>query len=81
MNKRECPNCEVSWIGEEIPKEYCHTGTYYGREIGIDGEQLGIYDGLVAIRCPDCGAEFPVSSDLVHLELFRKYEGLGTNIK
>lgn len=39
-----CPNCKVSLL-----KDF----------IGIDGGYMGIYDGIVAFRCPDCGHECP----------------------
>jgi predicted Zn-ribbon and HTH transcriptional regulator len=65
-----CPSCKSSWIDQVNPE------LLYKREIGIDGGYMGIYDGLVAIRCPDCGEEFPVSSHPVHLEMFNKYKQL-----
>lgn len=76
-----CPKCKTSFIGDPIPQEYLDEGcygdsTHYRREIGIDGEYLGIYDGVVAWRCPDCGHEFPVSQHPVALELFNKYLGV-----
>lgn len=76
--RNECPKCKSSWIGEEIPEE--HREEYYGgsthfkREIGIDGGQIGIYDGTVAVRCPDCGEDMPVSEHPVHLEMFEAYK-------
>lgn len=70
-----CPKCNSSWLGEPIPVEYQGVGgrTHYGREIGIDGGYIGVYDGVVAIKCPDCGAEFPRSNHPIALELFEKY--------
>jgi hypothetical protein len=70
-----CPKCNASWIGDKIPDDIAehYSGTHWRREIGIDGGYVGIYDGLVAIRCPDCGEEFPVSDHVVHLELYNKY--------
>lgn len=56
-----CPKCNISLIGGEIPKEIAHyyTDTYWRRETGIDGGMMGLYDGIVAFRCPDCGHEWP----------------------
>lgn len=71
-----CPKCNVSWIGEPIPKNLqdLYLGEYYGREIGIDGGYMGIYDGIVALRCPDCRHECPMNSSPLALELFEKYQ-------
>jgi rRNA maturation protein Nop10 len=65
-----CPKCGSNWIGDPI---LGNEESHWRREIGIDGGYMGLYDGLVAIRCPDCGEEFPVSQHPVHLELFDKY--------
>lgn len=72
----KCPKCGVSWIGDEIPEDIRHhySGTHWRREIGIDGGYMGIYDGTVAIRCPDCGEEFPRDNSEWALELFEKYK-------
>jgi hypothetical protein len=75
-NKPEnCPKCNSSWIGEPIPQEYLenYSGTHWKREIGIDGGYMGIYDGLVALLCPDCGEYSPVSDHRIHLEMFNKF--------
>jgi hypothetical protein len=71
-----CPKCNISWIGEPIPKDPhdLRTGGHYGREISIDGGYMGIYDGIVALRCPDCGHECPRNSSPWALELFEKYQ-------
>ena len=55
-----CPKCGVSLIGDPIPeKDLIHySGTHWRREIGIDGGSVGIYDGVVALRCPDCEHEW-----------------------
>lgn len=73
-----CPKCNTSWIGGEIPEDIRHyySVTHWRREIGIDGGRLGIYDGIVAIRCPDCGEEFPRSNAPLALEMFEKYKEL-----
>jgi predicted RNA-binding Zn-ribbon protein involved in translation (DUF1610 family) len=71
-----CPKCGVSWLGDPIPKEHEHSysGTHYLRYIGIDGGYMGIYDGIVAIRCPDCGEDFPRANTGWALEMFSKYK-------
>ena len=71
-----CPKCNASWIGGKIPDDIAHhyDGTHWRREIGIDGGYMGIYDGIVAYRCPDCGEEFPRSSTPWALEMFEKYK-------
>ena len=50
-----CPKCNSSWIGDKIPDDLAehYTATHWRREIGIDGGLMGIYDGIVALRCPD----------------------------
>jgi len=70
-----CPKCKVSWIGDKIPDNIAHhySGTHWQREIGIDGGYMGIYDGIVAYRCPDCNEYFPVSEDSFHKEVFTKF--------
>ena len=71
-----CPNCGASFIGGPIPediREHYASATHWRREIGIDGELLGIYDGVVAIRCPDCAHEFPQNGSKWALEMFDKY--------
>ena len=35
---------------------------------------MGVYDGIVAIRCPDCLEEFPRDSEPWSLEMFEKYK-------
>ena len=71
-----CPGCGVSWIGGEIPKKQQHlySGKHWKREIGIDGGMINIYDGLVALKCPDCHEYFPVSNHPFHQEVFTKFK-------
>lgn len=74
-----CPKCNSSWIGEEIPEEYRKyygSATHYRRDILIDGGFLGIYDGGVAIRCPDCQEEFPRGNSQWSLEMFTQYKNI-----
>ena len=75
---KSCPACKSSWVGEKIPDDIAHlySATHWGREIGIDGGYMGIYDGIVAVRCPDCGGEFPVSDGGWAKEMFEKYLNL-----
>lgn len=71
-----CPNCGASWIGGEIPediREHYSPPYIWRRDIGIDGGYLGIYDGIVAIKCPDCKSEFPRSDAKWAIEMFTKY--------
>jgi hypothetical protein len=73
-----CPKCNVSFIGEEIPdenKKY-YSGTHWRRDIGIDGGYVGIYDGIVALKCPDCSHEFPRSNHPMDIEMFNKYKAI-----
>jgi predicted RNA-binding Zn-ribbon protein involved in translation (DUF1610 family) len=71
-----CPKCGVSWIGEEIPKDIAHlyAATHWKRYIGIDGGLIGIYDGIVALRCPDCKEEFPRDNSDWAKDLFEAYQ-------
>lgn len=59
MEYDNCPHCGVSLIGEEIPEQLQGVcgATHYKREIGL--EYVGVYDGVVAWRCPDCQKEWP----------------------
>lgn len=70
-----CPKCKSSWKGELIPKKdrKHYSGTHFMRSIGIDGGYMGIYDGMVAIRCPDCHADFPRDKSQWGKEMFDKY--------
>lgn len=83
---KNCPNCKSSWIGELIPEELNKPYEYQGeicypygksahweRQICIDGGYLGIYDGTVALRCPDCKIEVPVNNSSWAKELYGKY--------
>jgi hypothetical protein len=50
-----CPHCNVSLIGEEIPeaiREHYSPPYYWKREIGIEKPHL--YDGVWEWQCPDC---------------------------
>ena len=74
-----CPKCGVNWVGGEIPddmKKFYAPAIRWRREIGIDGGYVGIYDGIVAIRCPDCGEEFPRNNSAWALEMFNKYKAI-----
>jgi len=73
-----CPKCNSSWIGDKIPDDLAehYTATHWRREIGIDGGLMGIYDGIVALRCPDCGEDFPRNESMWALEMFRKYKNI-----
>ena len=70
-----CPKCGVSWIGEEIPEKNRHLfeATHWKREIGIDGGYIGIYDGIVALFCPDCKEFIPRNDSPWALEMFNKF--------
>lgn len=71
-----CPKCASSWIGGEIPeniREHYSPPYVWKREIGIDGERLGIYDGVVALMCPDCKELVPRNGSSWALEMFNKY--------
>lgn len=71
-----CPKCNSNWIGEKIPDDIKHSyaGTHWKREIGIDGGYMGIYDGTVAIQCPDCSEYFPRNESKWATELFNKFK-------
>jgi hypothetical protein len=72
-----CPNCKSSWIGEPIPevlRQHYGDETHWRREINIDGGYMGIYDGIVAVICPDCKEEFPRNDSSWALEMFKKYQ-------
>lgn len=70
-----CPKCNSSWLGEPIPEDIRHhySGTHWERQIGIDGDHLGIYDGIVALQCPDCKAVVPRNDSVWAKEMFDKY--------
>lgn len=42
----------------------------------IDGGRAGIYDGVVAIQCQQCGHEFPRSDHEWAKDMFRRYQEL-----
>ena len=87
--KDNCPNCNISFIGDKIPDdinqpytsfdgEICYPygppeDVYWRKEIGIDGGYIGIYDGIVAFQCPECKHEFPRAETSWSLEMFNKY--------
>lgn len=70
-----CPHCGANWQGEPIPDDIAHhyAGTHWGREIGIDGGRLGIYDGVVAYLCPDCGETSPRNNSAWAAEMYEEY--------
>lgn len=71
----KCPNCKVSWVGDKISddiKEF-YSGTHWRREIHIDGGYMGIYDGIVAVMCPDCKSQFPRDNSSLAQERFNQY--------
>lgn len=57
-NPSNCPHCNISLLGEPIPKEYgeAYSGTHWKREIGIEYPEK--YDGIWHFKCPDCGGTF-----------------------
>lgn len=72
-----CPKCNASFQGDPIPddiKEHYGGDGFWRREIGIDGGYLGIYDGIVAYRCPDCKHEFPRGTSAWAQEVFDVYQ-------
>ena len=78
-NFDNCPKCESSFIGEPIPAkdvDFFGGKTHFRREIGIDGGMMGIYDGIVAYKCPDCGYLFPIDSSSGGKVLFNSYINL-----
>jgi len=74
-----CPKCNSNFIGDSIPDDIVeyYAGTHWRREIAIDGGYAGIYDGVVAYKCPDCNHEFPRGKDKWAKNLFEKYTRLG----
>ena len=74
-----CPKCKVSFIGDPIPEDQLKyfSVTHWSRQIGIDGGMAGIYDGIVAWKCPDCGHTFHRDDSKWALALFEKYKSLG----
>lgn len=72
-----CPECGADFKGDPIPEEsrqHYGTSTHFSRVIGIDGDYIGLYDGIVAWQCPDCGHEFPRSQHPLFLDMFKKYK-------
>lgn len=53
-----CPHCEISLLGEEIPDESkpFYAGNFFKKEIGVEIPEL--YDGDWYYRCPECGGEW-----------------------
>lgn len=73
---KNCPNCNSSWIGDPIPQdiiEHYGDSTHWQRELHIDGGFLGIYDGTVVIKCPDCKVVMPRNNSNWAKEMFDKY--------
>ena len=62
-----CPHCGANWDGRE------EANVVYGRQTGIDGSRFGVYDGLVAWKCPDCDQYSPVNESPLSLELFYEF--------
>jgi hypothetical protein len=56
-----CPHCQVSLLGEPIPKDnrkhYAKGTTHYKREIGMECPLK--YDGVWEWMCPDCEGKWP----------------------
>lgn len=71
-----CPDCGVSFIGDPIPEDMVkhYAGTHWRNEIAIDGGYMGIYDGIVAHKCHECGHEFPRNRSKWAISLFKKYK-------
>jgi predicted RNA-binding Zn-ribbon protein involved in translation (DUF1610 family) len=71
-----CPSCGVSWLGEPISKDIAdqYDTSYWKREIGIDGGYVGVYDGVVALKCPDCGHECPRDESEWAKDSFEAYQ-------
>lgn len=77
-----CPKCNASWIGGEIPediREHYSPPYHWKREIGIDGGYIGIYDGLVALKCPDCKEYMPRNDSIWAKEMFDKFIKVQSN--
>lgn len=72
---KNCPNCNISWVGEKIPEDIAHhyADTHWNLCIEIDGGYMGIYDGTVAIKCHSCESIFPRNNSKWAMELFNKY--------
>lgn len=68
----KCPKCKSSWVRAFNPEDL-HEKVYWGREILIDGGYIGVYDGIVAVQCPDCKKTFPRDSSPTAKELYRDY--------
>ena len=76
-----CPKCNTNWVGDEIPEDIVSScaGTHWKREIGIDGGFLGIYDGIVAVQCPDCKETMPRNNSSWALEMYNYYKKITPN--
>lgn len=58
-DSKECPICQSSFVGKEIPHEHRHyygEKTNYSKLIGIDLPHL--YDGIIMWTCPNCRTYF-----------------------
>ena len=76
MSVDNCPKCGMNFIGDPIPEDIVehYAGTHWRKEIGIDGQDLGIYDGIVAYMCPKCEHYFPRGSEPWAMEMFAKFK-------
>ena len=43
-------------------------------KVAYDGGRMGIYDGVVALRCLDCKHSYPRDDSKWALEVFKKFE-------
>lgn len=71
-----CPDCNFNFIGKPIPEEIRHlygSATNWRNEVAISGFMLGIYDGTIAYKCPNCGALFPRDDSEWALGLFNEF--------
>jgi len=51
------------------------------REIGIDGGYMGIYDGVVALKCPDCEQYVPRNDSKWAMDMFNKFMEMMKDVK
>lgn len=78
MDKTNCPHCDENLIHSKIPddRKHLYSSEYFYNTIGIDGSHIGVYDGIVAWRCPDCGHEWARGNDDFWVCVFEKYRKL-----
>jgi len=76
-----CPKCNSNWIGGKIPEDIAehYAGTHWKREIGIDGGRMGLYDGVVAVQCPDCKEVMPRNDSNWAKEMFDEYRSMSND--